>query len=137
MNALNIHETTTVKDPFSRVFVEIDNDILPLIEKLWEDHICTFFSCQGTTGWTPQRWHDYREEPDEHLAYVMMEGDWRTIALAGHIMAALSDASDTMFRVNLDQFPQNYPFDPKVRGMNRLVWRFLNRDIEKITNLIC
>ena len=137
MNTLNIHETTTVKDLFSRVFVEIDNDILPLIEKLWEDHICTFFSCQGTTGWTPQRWHDYREEPDTHLAYVMMAGDWRTIALAYRIMAALSDASDTMFRVNLDQFPQNYPFDPKVRGTNRLVWRFLNRDIEKITNLIC
>ena len=126
------HKTVRTYDPFSKTMIDLDVDIRELILRLWNKGIRTFHSCQGNRYFLIQDLYEFpNSEPLSNMAYITMEGDARTLLLTNSVMSSLMVDPNKTFHVELNAFP-----DPQMRGMYRIVWRFLHSDIRRIRMFI-
>ena len=122
------HKTVRTYNPFSETMIDLDVDISELILRLWGKGIRTFHSCQGNRYFLIEDWYEFpHSSPLSNMAYVTMEGDARTLLLTNSVMCSFMADPNKTFHVELNAFP-----NPRMRGMYRIVWRFLHSDIHKI-----
>ena len=128
---MTIHKQVKITSRDKTRFAMVDEEIAPLIKTLWEGpDITTLYSCQGTKKYKDQYcWSNN----GKNRAYVMMENTTEAMWFVQTLIQnypGLGAGRRSNFVIEFDNVVQNG------RRTNRIILRFPNAEIDKLTKWI-